>query len=327
MSVEHYCTMFDANFLPMGVALAESLWRHSPEAQLWVLCLDNDTEEALRTMNLPRLRTIALRDLETNALRTVREGRTLREYYWTLTPWTFNAVFERSATAARVTYLDADLYFFQPPAVLLDQMTAGHEVLVTHHAYAPEYDTASVNGAFCVQFVSVRRTPQALAVVNWWRDRCLEWCYARAENGQFGDQRYLESWPAMLGEQLLVINSAEWTGAPWNASLAERRGGSWTPVFYHFHGFRYLSGDRVLQYPLHPAYEIGASTHPLYREYVGAITRASRALRRAGFAIAGGTTPEGFEDYDRWIDVLRRAGRLMKRRLQPAARRPIVSVR
>jgi hypothetical protein len=327
MSTEHYCTMFDANFLPMGVALGESLWRHNPDAQLWVVCLDADTERALRRLHHPGLHTIALAELETAALKAARAERTPREYFWTLTPWMFEAVFDRCATAQRVTYLDADLYFFRPAAVLLDRMTANQQVLITHHAYAPEYDMAAVNGAFCVQFVTVRRTTEALEVVRWWRDRCLEWCYARAENGQFGDQRYLERWPAMLGEQLLVVNDAELTGAPWNASLAERREGNWLPVFYHFHGFRYLSDDRVLQYPLHPAYEIGPRTHPLYQQYVSAVRSASRALRRAGFAVAGATPPEGFEDYDPWTTVLRRAGRLLKRRLQPAARRPIVSVR
>ena len=324
--IERFCTMFDANFLPMGLALADSLARHSPDAELWVLCLDDDTESALRRINRPHVHTIRLSDVETAALRAVRPERSLREYYWTLTPWMFDAVFARSP-AERVTYLDADVYFFRSPAVLLDQMTAAHEVLVTHHAYAPEYDTSQVNGAFCVQFVSVRRTPAALAAVAWWRERCLEWCYARAENGQFGDQRYLESWPDMLGDRLLVIDCAESTGAPWNACLAERRDAPWTPVFYHFHGFRYLSDDRVLQYPLHPGYAIGPRAHPLYREYVASVRAGSRAVRKAGFTIAGGATPDGFEDYDPWADVLRRAGRLLKRRLQPAAQRPIVSVR
>ena len=129
-AAEHYCTMFDANFLPMGVALAESLRRQSPNSQLWVLCLDDATEAALRRLRLPHVRTIALPELETDALRQVKAGRTLREYYWTLTPWTFEAVFARAPEAERVTYLDADLYFFQSPAVLLDMMGPGHQALI-----------------------------------------------------------------------------------------------------------------------------------------------------------------------------------------------------
>jgi hypothetical protein len=325
---EHFCTMFDANFLPMGLALYESLTRQHPNAVLWVLCLDHDTSRALDTLKLPRLRLIALEDIETDVLRAASANRTRREYYWTMTPWMFDAVFDRAPDARRVTYLDADLYFFRSPSILLDMMSDRHEVLITHHAFAPQYDYAATSGPFCVQFICVKRMDTARGVIAWWRDRCLEWCYARVEPDRFGDQRYLEQWPKMLGDRLLIVDRADWTGAPWNACLAEQRDGpDWTPVFYHFHGFRYLSGDRALLLPTMPEYEIGSKGWPLYRAYVRATRRASRMLRRAGVGISGVATPPGFEDYDPWPTVLRRFARLVRRRLQPITRRPIVSIR
>jgi hypothetical protein len=325
---EHFCTMFDAQFLPIGLALHESLMRHHPAAELWVLCLDDATAAALQSCARPGLRIIPLSEVENDALRAARAARSLREYYWTLTPWMFGAVFDRAPQAARVTYADADLYFFRSAGVLLDRMTPDRDILITHHAYAPEHDYAATSGPYCVQLVSVRRTAAALAAVAWWRDRCLEWCYARIEGDRFGDQRYLERWPAMLGDRLLVVNDSELTGAPWNASLAEQRpGDAWNPVFYHFHGFRYLSGERAQLLPTTPEYRIGPKTWRLYREYVDAIRRATRGLRAAGVAAPGLATPPGFEDYDPWLVVLRRFARLVKRRLQPMTRKPVVSVR
>jgi hypothetical protein len=325
---ERYCTLFDIDFLPMGLALYESLTRHQPQAVLWVLCLDDDTFRALQALRLPQARLVRLADIEDDRLRAVRGSRTRREYYWTLTPWMFDMVFDRDADASRVTYLDADLYFFQSPAVLLDAMTPSHEVLITDHAFAPQHDYRATSGRFCVQFVSARRQPAALQAVAWWRDRCLEWCHAEFDGERCGDQMYLEQWPSMLGAALLIVDRADLTGAPWNACLAERESSArWTPVFYHFHGFRYLSGDRVLLAPSHPAYEIGPKAWALYRTYVAAIRRASRTLRKTGIRINGSEPPQGYEDYDAWGTVLRRAARLIKRRLQPLERRPIVSVR
>ncbi len=320
--------MFDARFLPQGLALYESLTRHCAHALLWVVCLDQATQDALASLRLPALRTIALKEMETDQLRSVRSDRTDREYYWTLTPRLFEAVFDRVPDASRVTYVDADLYFFRSPMVILDGMTAAHEALITHHAYAPQYDFSATSGPFCVQFLCVKRTAEVRRVVAWWRDRCLEWCYATLDADRFGDQRYLERWPEMLGERLLIINRSDWTGAPWNACLAEDRAGpAWTPVFYHFHGFRHLSGDRALLLPTTPRYEIGPKTWRLYRTYVLAIRRVSRMLRRAGIDITGIETPQGLEDFDPWPTVLRRFARLVKRRLQPISRRPIVSIR
>jgi hypothetical protein len=324
---EHFCTMFDSKFLSIGLALHESLRTQAPDCVLWVLCLDSATADALTTIAAPGLRPIALGDVETETLRAVRATRTNREYYWTLTPWMFDLVFDRAPDALRVTYVDADVYFFQPPARLLDRMGDDRDVLITHHAFAPQYDYTAISGPYCVQFIAVRRTPAARGAIAWWRDRCLEWCYARVERDRFGDQRYLEQWPAMLADRLLIVNSAEETGAPWNACLAEQRPGPWTPVFYHFHGFRCLTGGRALLKPPTPDYEIGPNAWRLYRTYVLAIKRVRRLLRRARIAIADVEAPQGYEDYDPWPIVFRRIARLVKRRLQPLERKPIISVR
>jgi hypothetical protein len=99
-------------------------------------------------------------------------------------------------------------------------------------------------------------------------------------------------------------------------------------VFFHFHGFRRLSDDRVLLFPINPwTYKLGPKAHRLYEAYITAIRRGNRTLRRAGFSVRGMDTPPGLEDFDPWPTVLRRFGRLVKRRLQPASRRPIVSIR
>ena len=45
-----YCTYFDRGFLLKGLALHESLIRHSPNARLWVLAFDKYTENLLKKM-------------------------------------------------------------------------------------------------------------------------------------------------------------------------------------------------------------------------------------------------------------------------------------
>ncbi|MEI6180882.1 MAG: hypothetical protein WCP31_09005, partial [Chloroflexales bacterium] len=160
-ATEHYCTLFSHHFLPMGMALHQSLMRHAQPFHLWVLCVDEVVEQQLRRINLPHVSLIAAHTIETPDLRAVRQQRTLREYCWTLTPFVFDAVLYRAPDIEQVTYLDADLYFFDSPLHLLDEFAASGKIaLLTEHAPAPEYQFTAISGRFCVQFNTFRRGPQ-----------------------------------------------------------------------------------------------------------------------------------------------------------------------
>src|SRR5439155_5798473 len=90
-----------------------------------------------------------------------------------------------------------------------------------------------------------------LEALQWWHDRCIEWCYYRVEDGKLGDQKYLDDWP----ERFRRVHVLEHVGgglAPWNVSryrLQERDGRVLVDdvplVFYHFHALK-LFRDRRL---------------------------------------------------------------------------------
>src|SRR5262245_16846177 len=192
--MEHYVTLFDGNFLPQGLALFESLKRHAGDHVLWVLCLDDRTQKTLEDLLNPNLRTIPLAEVETRDLLAVKPGRNFAEYSWTLTPFTPRFVFERDASVTRVTYLDADLFLLKSPRPIFEEFDAsGKSVLITEHAYDVEYDQSATSGRFCVQFMTFVRDSSE-PVRSWWAERCLEWCFARSEDGKFGDQKYLDDW-------------------------------------------------------------------------------------------------------------------------------------
>lgn len=281
--VEHFCTLFDANFLPYGMTLAGSLERHAGPYRLWVLCMDEKVEAHLRRLGLPNVELIPLREVEAEApgLLTVKPGRTAGEYCWTLTPYIFDAVFRRAPEAARVTYLDSDLFFFDAPSLLLSELEAsGKGVLITDHAYDPQYDQSAKSGRFCVQFITFGRDPASLEVNRWWRERCLEWCFDRSEDGKFGDQKYLDCWPDKFGDAVHVLRRIEATLAPWNVRFFSRRlGEGLKPVFFHFHGFRPVHPDRAR---LYTGYQVGGIGDRLYDAYLAEFSRSWNRLRSLG---------------------------------------------
>ncbi len=134
-----------------------------------------------------------------------------------MTPFACQAVFDRDPSARRATYVDADVFFFDDPRILLKELDeSGKHVLITEHAYAPEYDRSHDSGRFCVQFLTFDRSDPAQDVMRWWQERCLEWCFARYEDGKFGDQVYLDQWPTLFGDRVHIVRQVEKTLAPWN---------------------------------------------------------------------------------------------------------------
>ena len=277
--MEHYVTLFDSLFLPQGVALHASLLRHAQPFTLWVLCVDETTQDVLDRLQLANIRTIGLAEIETEELLAVKGGRSRGEYCWTLTPFSPQLVFDREPSAMRVTYLDADTWFCRSPAEIFEDFDAsGKAVLITEHAYAPEYDQTPQTGRFCVQFMTFKRD-EGEVVRRWWAERCIEWCFARIENGRFGDQMYLDDWPVRFRDLVHVLRKPSLTQAPWNVT----RFAPSEAAFFHFHGLRLLRNRSLLladsYYPL-PA----TTRRMIYLPYLQDFRDAVQRLQAAGHA-------------------------------------------
>ncbi|MEZ6046762.1 MAG: hypothetical protein R3C11_14525 [Planctomycetaceae bacterium] len=283
-AAKHFVTLFDLQFLPLGLALYRSLQEYASHAELWVVCMDREVEAALSKLSLPGLHIIPLSEIETEDLLSVKPTRTRAEYCWTLTPFTMEAVFAREPNVRRVTYLDADLLFFDSPENLLSELTdSDRQILITEHAYAPEYDQTATSGRFCVQFMTFNRHAAALEVAHWWQQRCLECCSEVPIDGKFGDQKYLDEWPDLFEEDVHILKQVEKTLAPWNVGYQSvQTKGKLMPVFYHFHGFRIYAGERCR---LYSGYQIPDEALSLYQHYLAELRKSFAQLTEAGVAI------------------------------------------
>src|SRR5439155_18303575 len=110
----HYATYFDRHYLTRGLALYRSLVRHSPPFVLWVLCLDDETHRALSGLRLDHVGLVPPAEVERTdpALAAAKRDRKPVEYYWTCGPSFLLHLFRRQPEIDLLTYLDADLFFF-----------------------------------------------------------------------------------------------------------------------------------------------------------------------------------------------------------------------
>jgi hypothetical protein len=272
---EHFVTVFDSAYLLQGLALHASMQRHIPSFRLWVVCVDADAFRMLNALQLPSVSTLALSDLELPELRAVKGSRTRGEYCWTVTPFSPRFVFEADSAVARVTYVDADVWFRRAPTEVFKEFEAsGKQVLITDHAYAPEYDQSAIAGQYCVQFMTFNRSASE-PVRKWWEERCIEWCFSRYEDGKFGDQKYLDEWPEIFSGHVHVLADKSFFLAPWNASSIPYG----RSVAFHFHGLKIFKGYKVFKNSV--GYTIPRVVdEQIYEPYLRDLADGARELER-----------------------------------------------
>ena len=277
--MEHFVTLFDNLFIPQGLALHQSMERHAGNYILWILCVDDTVYDVLTKLKLPNVKLLKLSLLETKDLKQVKQERSSVEYCWTTTPFTLKFVFESDSSADRVTYLDADLWFRKSPKPIFQEfVNSGKDVLITDHAYAPEYDLSEKSGQYCVQFITFTREGGE-TVRKWWEDRCIEWCFARYENGKYGDQKYLDDWPERFPEKVHVLSNQGWTLAPWNANRFPYSNG----IFWHFHGLRLTEKKTKIMVQLTTSYSIPPITRKqIYESYIEDLRLAIKIMKNHG---------------------------------------------
>jgi hypothetical protein len=253
--VFNYCTLFDSFYLSRGLCLYHSLKATTPNFRLYIFPFDKQSDRLLRDLDLPEVVIVSQAEFETPQLLQIKSERTRGEYCWTTTPVIIEYCI-KTYQLSICTYLDADLFFFSNANQLVELM-GDKSIMITDHRYTPRYDQSKTSGKYCVQFMTFKNDKRGLTALHWWRDRCLEWCYDRIEDGKFGDQKYLDDWTTRF-EGVYELQHEGGGLAPWNIqqyqvqanhkplSIKNRtKATEWPVVFYHFHALRFLATDKI----------------------------------------------------------------------------------
>ncbi len=283
----HFCTYFDHHYLARGLALYRSLREHCPEFRLWVLCMDDIAYQTLTELKFPEVRLITLEEFERDdePLKIAKTNRSRIEYYFTCTPSLSLYVLNHYPEVDLITYIDADLFFFSSPLPLFEEMTDA-SVAIIGHRFPTKLKGLEVNGIYNVGWLSFKRDINGLACLQWWRDRCIEWCYDRIENGRFADQKYLDDWPTRF-QNVVVLEHKGANVAPWNLEnhhLSYQNGNTVTVdnqplIFFHFHGLKKITSwwynPRWRNYGVTPSLVL---RRRVYAPYIQTLFDVSRQL-------------------------------------------------
>lgn len=247
-----YCTLFNEFYLDKALVMINSLRTVTDNSfELYVFAMTKICYQMLSKLSLNNVIVIDVESLETEEWLKIKKERSGAEYCWTWTPNTIKYVL-KNYNVPLCTYIDADLFFYSDPAILIQEMLdAGKKILLVKHNFAKKVEkNEAASGRYCVQFNTFSNEVASLKVLDIWRESCIENCKYSKENGTQGDQFYLNDWTTKFD----ICHELENLGgglAPWNNSRYQYELDDSSLVicynqrkdklvFYHFQNIRYL---------------------------------------------------------------------------------------
>lgn len=310
------CTIVDTTYLPRTLALHRSLLAVERSFRLYVFCADDQTKVLLDRLDLPHVVTVALSTLEEadSELLRVKHDREPVAYLWTAKPAMCLYLLRKEGVQA-VTYVDSDLFFYASPRLITSELSDRESIAIVPHRFPPHrHEWEEADGVYNASFLHFRADRSGFDVLNWWRERCLEWCHDWREPGRYADQRYLNDWTDRY-PGVRIIESPGAGLAPWNSSryrIRSCRGQLWVDdhrlVFHHFQSLRLFEGAAVLQravslspsfrltraaprmlWTLQPTYDVSeGDLDLLWDPYVEGISAGLSTLRQLDRSFSGG---------------------------------------
>ena len=231
----NYLTIFDHNYLAKGLALCRSLNRKTPESTIFILATSSTAFDVLTLMKdgLGNCTIVSISEVEAYypKLLRIKSERNLGEYSWTCKGPFIQYCFDIFNLSV-CSYIDADLFCYCDPTPVFEELKS-NDVLLTLHDFSDQYNLGETNGWHCAQFLTFKNSENGRAILKWWTELCIQWCYGYVEPGKFGDQKYLDFFQTNWNG-IADIRTGLFV-APWNIGKYVKNKMPKTFVFYHFH--------------------------------------------------------------------------------------------
>lgn len=249
--MRYYCTLFDLNYLPNFLALYHSLAQQDNNIHIYAFCMDKESFDYLSAYPNSiegKIKCISLDKLfnEFPVLLNIKKERSTAEFYFTCSSFITSFVIRKEILSTYVTYLDADLFFFQKPDLIFDEI-GDYSVGIIPHKFFGYGKRYLKYGIYNVGWVTFKNDKQGIACLDSWRDNCEKWCfdYYDKQNDRFGDQKYLDSWEERFNS-IKIIQQKGANLAPWNVGqyviTINEKNKLYVDedplVFYHFASFK-----------------------------------------------------------------------------------------
>lgn len=255
---KYYCTLFDSAYLDKGLVTYYTLHECAPNAELFILAMDEKCESILKDINEEKIHVISTNEFENETLKRLKVERTHKEYCWTCLSVFTDFVLDKYNMDV-LTYIDADMQFYRDPGELVDDiLNNGCSIGLIKHGFPDNIEgrySRERSGTYCVSFNTFVNDERGRDALRYWRDCCIRECKGYSDGKQFADQMYLEDWTSRFdgvyehkkagaGMALWNIVNFKWDNKK-NKVVLRKNQEDVDLYFYHFHGIDYINDHQI----------------------------------------------------------------------------------
>ncbi|MBI3144822.1 MAG: group 1 glycosyl transferase [Pseudogulbenkiania sp.] len=215
------CTIVSKNYFAYAKTLADSYTSAHPEATFYILIVDRkDTafEKAHSNYN-----TIWVEDLGIDSFLHYAFKYDILELNTNVKPALLRQLLKKHEKAL---YIDPDIFIYKRLDDIYSTLDSC-SIVLTPHITSPIQDKLKPTevdmlkgGIFNLGFIGVRRSSEALSMLDWWHQRCMEMAFNEPQTGVFVDQKWANLIPCLF-DKVHIEKSPGYNMAYWN--LHERR--------------------------------------------------------------------------------------------------------
>ena len=178
--------------------------------------MDELTYSFLYNLRPKNISLYSIQDVEEHikGLKLAKKNRNKVEYFFTCSPAICKYVILKNENIKSITYLDADLYFLSSPQIVFDEI-GEHSIAIIEHRFHWLTKRQIKYGKYNVGWITFKNDFEGIKCLDKWVADCLAWCYQKVEKKRFGDQKYLDEWPALF-KNLIVVKNIGANVAIWN---------------------------------------------------------------------------------------------------------------
>lgn len=274
----------DKNYLSRCAAMLESA---NCGQNATVLALD-DSADAL-SVHFPGIRIVRVQAFLERNPRVARsiEGRSSVEQIFSVGPSALLSIAADVSSGGWLVYADSDLFFLGSMQDYLNKFSDANVVITPHRHYVWNKWRLAKFGEFNVGLVAFKNNEEGLQALRFWSESCLDWCYDKAEDGKYADQKYLEQFSS-VASGVYVDNSLGSNLAPWNSFL---KGISVTKfgevfvrrdklIYFHAQGLKQKNGRWILGHLNYLSFASPSLKRLVYRPY---LEKLEELAEKAGF--------------------------------------------